>query len=192
MEKDLIQAALAGDKKAEEDLFTKLNARFLGLVKLILRNQYPAVINTFSEMDFEDVVQDALLIVKQKYRNVGIEDRFFPWCNGVLTNVMKNKVQKTIRTSKRVAVLSTDDYDFVDDEVMEDTIADHDFLHKIEIAIQSMDATCKQILMIFFKNGVREDVIKLFPDKPIGTIDNLIFRCRQKLRKKLQAGGCII
>lgn len=83
----LQNAARHGDRTAENDLFQYLHARFRLFAQRKLRDRE----------DAEEVVQDALKTVLEKYREIEFEISFAAWAYRVL----ENKILTFHRTRKR-------------------------------------------------------------------------------------------
>jgi len=81
---------LAGDGAAESALFTSLRVRFLALAKRRVHEDHA-----------EDVVQDALKIVHERYAAAGHERNILVWSLTVLRNVIGNHYQKRGREQER-------------------------------------------------------------------------------------------
>jgi len=79
----LCARALAGDGRAEADLFSHLRVRFLQLAKRRVQTDH-----------IEDVVQDALKIVCDRYRERKQGVGILVWSLTVLRNVIGNHYQK--------------------------------------------------------------------------------------------------
>ena len=76
----LYKSTAGGDKEAEEELFRSLTARF----RLFARQKI------WIEEDAEEIVQDALLTVFNKYRGIDFEISFAAWAHRVLNNKILN------------------------------------------------------------------------------------------------------
>jgi len=184
----LVTAAQAGDAIAENKLFSKLSARFIGLAKLILGSRYPALVKSTSEMEVEDIVQETMMTISNKYKDIQFEKSFYLWANSVLTNKVRNYQQKKYRKISMEVEMDSKE----DGPISKPTGTDFDnkeLLEKIEQCIQRMEEVCKKVMLIFFQGGNREDVVKTFPGIPIGTLDNKIYRCRQRLKALLKPEG---
>lgn len=91
MLQELLDAALTGDKKAENRLFEFLRVRF----------DYLATLKVGKDAA-EDLAQDACLTVLQKYKEVGNFDNFSGWAYGILKNKIANHIRHEGRWSKLV------------------------------------------------------------------------------------------
>lgn len=90
---EIADQALAGDATAEAALFQSLRVRFVSIAKRRVR-----------EDDVDDVVQDALRVVHEKYRTRSSPPGVLVWSLAVLRNVIGNYYQARKRESGRVAL----------------------------------------------------------------------------------------
>ena len=88
---DLYQKACIGGKDAEDHLFQFLSARF----RLVARHRI------WHKEDAEEVVQDSLTTVIQKYRDVRIETSFAAWAQRVLDLNILEYIRKKGHQAKR-------------------------------------------------------------------------------------------
>jgi RNA polymerase sigma-70 factor (ECF subfamily) len=88
---DLYQRACTGGKDAEDHLFQFLSARF----RLVARHRI------WHKEDAEEVVQDSLATVIQKYRDVQIETSFAAWAQRVLDLNILEYIRKKGNRAKR-------------------------------------------------------------------------------------------
>jgi RNA polymerase sigma factor (sigma-70 family) len=70
----LYNQARSGDEEAAEQLFEKLTARF----------RFFATQSVGTASDAEELVQDALLVILRKYRQIEIQTSFVAWAQAVL------------------------------------------------------------------------------------------------------------
>lgn len=87
---ELQKSAVAGDKKAEQELFRLLTARFRFFAKQDMWNAE----------DSEEAVQDALTIVFGKYRDIDFKTSFISWAHKVLQNTIWNYNSKRARRNE--------------------------------------------------------------------------------------------
>jgi DNA-directed RNA polymerase specialized sigma24 family protein len=87
---DLCRQAVAGQKRSEAALFSALRERFLTIAKFRVQRD-----------DLEDVVQDALRIVNEKYKQRRPEHGILMWSLVVLRNVIGNYYQTKERRTRR-------------------------------------------------------------------------------------------
>lgn len=90
-------AARAGDQAAEEQLFFI----FLESFRLIVEHRIREM------QDAEDVVQNALVVISQKYKDIDVETSFAGWAHQVLENtIMKHYRTQQTRQRKFVPMNS--------------------------------------------------------------------------------------
>lgn len=82
---DLFKKAYSGDKEAEKELFSKLAVRFGVITRLRISNSY----------DVEDVIQDVLTVVAQKYKGLEEDVNFIAWAHQVLKFQVLKYYKKT-------------------------------------------------------------------------------------------------
>lgn len=80
----LFHKAQQGDTTAQDELFSRLRERFRLFLQHKVRN--PA--------DAEDLLQDALVTVEMKYRDLKIEKSFAAWVHKVLVNQINQYYRK--------------------------------------------------------------------------------------------------
>ena len=76
---DLYKAALNGEQTARQQLFELLTARF----------RYFAQLKIDDSMDAEEIVQNSLMVVFEKYADIDITTSFSGWAHTILTNKIK-------------------------------------------------------------------------------------------------------
>lgn len=100
--------ASQGDSGAEEKLFELLTARFRYFAQLKIRER----------QDVEEIVQDALMTILKKYRDIDFNVSFSAWAHKVLSNKIldfhkiktghRSKLEDIIQTGKHSAPLNQD------------------------------------------------------------------------------------
>ncbi len=188
----LLRAAQSNDLRAERELFTNLRARLFNLAKCILLRNYHVLDSETREADAEDIAQNALITIQQKYKTQTFDNGFFSWVNRILRNTIGNYMRAKLRRDQTFAALNPFESPPENDSQWIEEIDSRDLLKKILIYIQRFSEVCKKILLIFAKEGTREDVILEFSGTPVVTIDSRISRCRQKLKEYLQRQGILL
>lgn len=93
MEINELQAiARAGDRSAEDELFARLIARFRLFARQRIRN----------EADAEEVIQDTLKTIFEKYREIDFESSFAAWAYQVLTYKLKTYLSTRTRRDRKL------------------------------------------------------------------------------------------
>ena len=92
--------ACAGNRAREEELFQFLRARFLFFVRQRIRD----------EIDVEEIVQDALLVIFREYRKMSFDISFAAWSY----RVVEHRILALLKTRKREADRSSRPADGLD------------------------------------------------------------------------------
>ena len=192
----LHQQALAGDSRAQGQLFEDLRVRFLSLAKRRVHTDHA-----------EDVVQEALRIVFDRYGEIKQGTGILVWGLTVLRNVIGNHYQARDRERERL--------DFVD-ELPNDAACENDVLGAIVLA-QTKDTLLVSITELGLRfprcahifhgllgsmerggspNQVSSHALhliqKVYPEMTRGTFYTTLHRCRANLRavmERHQEGG---
>ncbi len=185
----LASAARAGDKMAENELFAKLHARFL----LVTKQRIWSAIKDAEQIqqEAEDLVQEALVTIWQRYQSATIETNFLSWSLQVLRNKIGNYFQQQQSSHRMVRQSELNQ----EHEIIASTTQSlevTDLIEKIKIIVQKMDRRCRQILAALIAGKTREDIIQMFPKTPLGTIDNRIYRCRKRLKQLAAQEGLLV
>lgn len=188
----LLRAAQNNDLRAERELFINLRARLFNLAKSILLKNYHVQDSEVREADAEDITQTALITIHQKYKTQKFDDGFFSWVNMILRHTIGNYMRAKFRRAQTHAPLNSSTPSHNNGSQWVEEIDSRDLLKKILSYIQRFSEVCKKILLIFAKDGTREDVILEFSGAAIVTIDSRISRCRQKLKEHLQKEGILL
>lgn len=87
---ELFKLVQANDKTATDLFFKTLTARFRLFTRLRIRN----------EQDVEEVVQNSLLVISDKIKNIEIERSFTAWAYKILENRIKTFFAKKATVTK--------------------------------------------------------------------------------------------
>ena len=88
---ELYALAISGDKKAESNLLENLSARFLYLTKQRVRD----------ESDCQELVQESLMVVVRKYRDIEVETSFAAWAYRIIElEIMRYYRDRSSRVEK--------------------------------------------------------------------------------------------
>lgn len=191
---DLVMAAQKEDLAAEHRLFSRLSARLFNLTKCILVKRYSKTHVSVIEHDARDIVQLVLITIQSKYKEIQFdaEKGFFAWSNRILRNKIGNYMNKKARTEETFEVLRQPDYlTHKHNANVAEQAEYQELLENIKGCVKRLDRICKKVMRVFLEHGTRQDIVDIFPNTPMGTIDNKIFRCRGKLKKILLREGYI-
>ncbi len=192
----LATRALAGDRQAEEALFSTLRERFLAIAKRRVRGE-----------EIEDVVQDALRVVHGKYAGRATKVAILPWSLVVLRHVIGNYYQRERRRRRTMA----GDLEEVGAGALQeaappwtDPLGEVQMSDLIQRVVQAMDlldrsyprcgALMRRLLESFARGGTPREISSRAlemarPDFPGLTPGNLyvtLHRCRARLRELLE------
>ena len=90
---ELYNLVVSGDKKAEAELFSALADKF----RLFAHRR------VWNSKEAEDLVQNALIVVTEEYRQVQIETSFSAWAHKIMENRLLGYIQKRRREKGRNA-----------------------------------------------------------------------------------------
>jgi len=190
---ELCALAVAGDERAQSGLFSALRVRFLQVAKRRVHEDH-----------LEDVVQDALRIVLDKYRTRTGDIGILVWSFTVLRNVIGNHYQSRKRDVGRTTHVE-DWQTFSPAAVVMDPTRDREtveFTSRLEAAIASLarkSPRCGRLFANLLKSygegGGQRDVsrraLELAQDEDSDLSRNTFYvalhRCRAQLRAILDA-----
>jgi len=89
---ELQAIARTGDRSTEDELFRRLYARFRLFARQRIRN----------EADAEEVIQDSLKTIFEKYRQIDFESSFAAWAYQVLTYKLKTYLSTRTRHDRKL------------------------------------------------------------------------------------------
>ncbi len=173
---DLIPRARAGDRDAENALFERLRARILALAKKKVWDEHSA----------EDLAQETLGTVLEKYRTAEMPRGFLAWAFTVLHNKVGNYLK---RRRLEVARGAAGDPELTWDTVgvsAEGEIAAIDLEESLEKGLRRSSPECRKVFSLLLSGAGREEIREAFGGEPIGTIDSRISRCRERLLRHLE------
>ncbi len=191
---ELCTLALAGDDRARSELFESLRVRFLKVAKRRVHGDH-----------LEDVVQDALRIVLDKYHERTGETGILIWSFTVLRNVIGNHYQSRNRDVSRTTYVE-DWQSFSPAAVVIDPLRDREtdeFNGRLEGAIATLARKAPRCGRLFANlldsyrhgGGQREVSARALeiaqqedPDLSRNTFYVALHRCRAQLRALLDAG----
>jgi RNA polymerase sigma factor (sigma-70 family) len=99
----LLELAVNNDKNAEKLLFQHLTDSFRLIAQQKIWNKEFA----------EEVVQNALTVIYQKYKDIDFKRSFFAWAYKVLENKILDHIKSRQRLKNQPTVLINDDYSYL-------------------------------------------------------------------------------
>lgn len=192
---ELLSTALKGDKKAEQELFSKLYARILGLVQQKIWNkEHTAAEN---KQIAEDLTQDIYLVIFQKYMTATYKNGFLPW----VFQIARNKIGDHFRHIKRVRRVLTgnpaeedQDQPVSNEAVTPDKIFEYNELKQlIRWALKKIKKCCRSIIQALMEGRIKDYISEQLQNGiRINTIYAHIHRCRKEFKNKLYQEGYVI
>lgn len=176
-EKQLVQAALAGDKDAFGGLVEQYQDRIFNTLLRVLG----------SRDDARDVVQDAFVQAFVKLESFRGDAKFYTWLYRIAMN---------LALSHRRRRRPTDSLEAVKDRVGQEPVAQqptaaqdliqHERAEQLQCALLKLSDEHRQVLVLREMEGCDYETIGEILDMPIGTVRSRLFRARLQLKEQLQ------
>jgi RNA polymerase sigma-70 factor (ECF subfamily) len=171
VERDLIEAAQAGDQEAFVDLISGRVDRLFAIAQRILRDIDRA----------EDALQDALVIAWRDLRGLRDPDRFDAWLRRLLVHVCITQATRERRRTSRLRVLPVELPAAPDDLL---TILERD---QLERGFRRLPAEQRAILVLHHFEGYSSGEIAETLGIPPGTVRSRLFNAHRAMRAALDA-----
>jgi RNA polymerase sigma-70 factor, ECF subfamily len=171
VERDLIEAAQAGDQAAFVELIRGRVDRLFAIAQRILRDIDRA----------EDALQDALVIAWRDLRGLRDPDRFDAWLRRLLVHVCITQATRERRRTSNLRVLPVDLPAPPDDLV---TIVERD---QLERGFRRLPAEQRAILVLHHFEGYSTAEIAETLGIPAGTARSRLFNAHRAMRAALDA-----
>ena len=185
----LFNSAIAGDKAAENKLFSDLHARFLSIAQHRICN--PQIAADETKKNAEDIVQETLEIVFKNYKQIEYKSGFVQYAFGVLRNKVGDYFRKKER-QEAMKVSYTED-EFADEENLTNNIEANELREFIISSLFKFSFESQRIVLTLLEgyttSGTTGAIIKLLGNIPRGTLDSKLHRIRKKLKKILIKRG---
>lgn len=166
---DLLARARAGSGAAENALFQRIHARIHSLAKRRLWDREAA----------QDIAQEVMLTVYEKYRDAQMPHGLFPWLFAILRNKVGNYLKRH-RTSSRFVQRGVLEWDAIGVSPDEEVAGFH-LSRLIEDALERLSPECRKVFGMLIEGADRNEIREAFGSEPMGTTDSRISRCRAKL-----------
>jgi RNA polymerase sigma-70 factor (ECF subfamily) len=171
MDRDLVEAARAGDREAYVDLIRARSDRLFALAQRILRDIDRA----------EDALQDALVIAWRDLRGLRDPDRFDAWLHRLLVNVCIAQATRERRRAANLRPLPVDG-PVGPDSIL--SIADRD---QLERGFRRLPPEQRAILVLHHFLGYAPSEIAETLGVPPGTARSRLFNAHRAMRAALEA-----
>lgn len=139
----------------------------------------------------EDLVHDAMLIIRSKYKQMNFEKGMLPWAYGVLDKVVYGDYRRDARR-KRIIDENKDVLleIYEPQESAEENAISCDLLEEIKLALEQLNKTEKMIFKRILEGLSRDQILEeLGLSRTV--LDVSVFRGRQKLKKILKKKGIL-
>lgn len=172
-ELDLIQACLAGDPKAQFEIYNKYAKAMLNTCYRIIGKQDEA----------EDVLQEAFLCAFRQLAKFRGDSTFGSWLKRIVINAALNHLKK-----KKIDFVSIEDkqldadLDSIENDIQNELNFDELQLEKVRIAIQNLPKGFKMILTLYLIEGYDHIEIAEILDISVSTSKSQYSRAKKKLR----------
>lgn len=137
--------------------------------------------------DAEDLTQQAFVEAAKAYESFRGASEFSTWLYGIAMNLVRNYLSRAPHRR----------YTFVDEEVLESTIADHpdpseqmaqsQALHVLQREIDDLPEHMREVLLLVALDEVSYEEASVMLSIPVGTVRSRISRARATLRKRMEA-----
>lgn len=185
---ELLAKAKNGHQEAENELFSKLRARILNSVQYKLLN----VRKHHSEVakDVEDIVEETMLTMLQKYKTEELPYGFMAWVNKIVWNKVGDYIRYGKIKTKEVRIDDTGMEIIIDQNTLpEDEVLPKELDEIIGRALKRLSPYCKEYFEALLKGEERAFTAARKKEEPEGTIDNRNLRCRKRFMKLLIEEG---
>src|SRR5262245_40163078 len=152
---ELLARARSGDLAAETELFERLSARIRALAKKRVWNPQAA----------EDLAQETLKTVCEKYRGVELPRGLLPWVFTVFHHKMGNYLKRERTRSREVQSL-----DDLSSSSEDEAIQNFEIWECLEKALRLASPECRTIFQVLLSGGDRAAMLATFPRDPEGTV----------------------
>lgn len=174
-QKELIQLAKAGDRKAIIDLLKSVEGPIYNTAFYFMKNEH----------DAKDIAQEALIRVYTKLDSFEEKSQFKTWVQRITTNLCMDK----FRSNKHdISIEGTEmvvrDYLDTQKEV-ENKIMVEDLIVKIKLLPKNM----KAVMVLRYVNEFSYNEISDILGIPLNTVKSYLFRGREKIYNEYHQGG---
>lgn len=129
----------------------------------------------------EDLAQEVMLVLHEKYAHVERMEELFPLCLRILRFKMAAERRKSFRHGEHKHV-PAEDIPLADDSPDPETRAERlELARRLEAAVRKLPPRCKELLRLKLEGKTFAEIGKHFGVSSINTIYTWDFRCRKNL-----------
>ena len=133
----------------------------------------------------EDLAQEALLVLEQKYGHLDAMEDLLPVCFQVLHFKMRDYRRKTARRGEYDPV-PVDDLPLADGRPDPAQAAEHDeMLAKLRKALSKLGGRCQELMRMKLQGRSFPEIQRVLKVEKINTIYTWDYRCRQELLERM-------
>lgn len=135
-----------------------------------------------------DLCQEVFLRVHGNLRQFRFESSLATWVGRIAYNICARHLQR-----KRLPLLEPGDNETspveaaADDFDLAAAYEDEDLLRHLHKALEALPPVSRTVLTLYYLDEMRVGEVAAIMDKPEGTVKNLLFRARNRLRLQLEA-----
>jgi RNA polymerase sigma-70 factor (ECF subfamily) len=127
----------------------------------------------------EDLAQEVLLVIHEKYRAVREMEELFPLCMQILRYKMMAHFRKSARHGDEVPA---EDYPLADNgENPEDFARRREISVRLAAAVKKLGAECRKLMRLKLEGRTFPEIQTLLGARSINTVYTWDFRCRKHL-----------
>jgi RNA polymerase sigma-70 factor, ECF subfamily len=177
-DRDLVKAAVAGDRDAFDDLVRRYQGQIVNLARAM----------TASDTDVDDIAQEVFVRVWRSLAGFRGDSAFRTWLYGIALNVIRTHRGRRSKLRALFWTASADsDVDLIEQARDQDPGIEQQLVLRdaIDRALRSLPDELRAALVLRDVQGLEYREIAETLQVPIGTVESRIFRARQRLRPLL-------
>lgn len=183
IDRQLVERARQGDKRAFELLVEKYHRRLLRLLSRIVRNQD----------EIEDIAQETFIKAYRALPNFRGDAAFYTWLYRIGVNTAKNHLASRAKAMPTVSEWSGDDEDdggerfaVEDINTPESELLSKQVAYAVNEAVEALPEELRGAITLREIEGLSYEEIAEAMGCPIGTVRSRIFRAREAIAAKLR------
>ena len=183
VDRQLVERAQMGDKRAFEMLVEKYHRRLLRLLSRMVRNQD----------EVEDIAQETLIKAYRALPKFRGDAAFYTWLYRIGVNTAKNYLASRKKTMATVSEQMSDDEDegsdrfaVEDNSTPESELLSKQVAYAVNDAIEALPEELRTAITLREIEGLSYEEIAEAMGCPIGTVRSRIFRAREAIAAKLR------
>ena len=171
MQRDLVEAAMAGDREAFTELGRSQIDRLYAIARLILRDDDRA----------HDATQEALISAWRDVKGLRDPDKFEPWIRRTLVHACYREARKSKRRLRAEGQVRPIDTEAADPA---HAVADRDELARVFLTLEPEQ---RALIVLHYYVGLPMHETALALGLPLGTVKSRLNRTKRQMRASLEA-----